>query len=190
MPKIWKKTIETHRNAIREAILDATALLVHKEGLTSVTMSQVAQTAGIGRATLYKYFSDIEAVLTAWHERQVSDHLKQLMHIGTQTGATRERLAAVLEAYAFVSYGRHDTELATLLHRGKHVDHAQQHLRHFIADLLAQAAMEGDVRDDVSANELAAYCIHAVAAASSLTSKAAVRRLVSVTLDGLHPAPH
>jgi len=35
--------------------------------------------------------------------------------------------------------------------------------------------------------ELARYCVHALAAASGLPSKAAVRRLVMVTLAGLRP---
>jgi hypothetical protein len=43
----------------------------------------------------------------------------------------------------------------------------------------------GDVRDDIPPDELASYCINALAAARSLSSKAAVRRLVMVTLAGL-----
>jgi len=55
--------------------------------------------------------------------------------------------------------------------------------------LLVEAAKSGAIRRDVAAGELAAYCLHALAAASSLPSKAAVRRLVSVTLAGLKIAP-
>ena len=45
----------------------------------------------------------------------------------------------------------------------------------------------GDIRTDVSPGELATYCLHALTAASSLPSKAAVRRLVTVILAGLRP---
>jgi hypothetical protein len=38
-------------------------------------------------------------------------------------------------------------------------------------------------------DELASYALHALSAASSLTSKAAVRRLVKVTLAGLRAPP-
>ncbi len=72
MPKLWNKTIEAHRNAVHEATLDTTAALVAKHGLRSVTMSQIAEQTGIGRATLYKYFSDVEAILVAWHERHIN----------------------------------------------------------------------------------------------------------------------
>ncbi|WP_353682362.1 hypothetical protein [Mesorhizobium sp.] len=54
-------------------------------------------------------------------------------------------------------------------------------------DLLAEGAATGDLRDDVAPDELATYCLHALTAASSLPSKAAVRRLVTVTLAGLKP---
>lgn len=42
--------------------------LVAERGLRSVTMSEIAQRVGIGRATVYKYFSDVESILLAWHE--------------------------------------------------------------------------------------------------------------------------
>lgn len=187
MPRLWNETIEAHRREVRDAILDTTVALVTEHGLLSVTMSQIAEETGIGRATLYKYFSGVEAILVAWHERHVNGHLEHLAQIGNQVGAARERLEAVLEAYAHISYGRPSTELAALLHRDEHVARAQQQLSDLIRNLLTEAAEAGDVRDDVAPDELASYCIHALAAASSLPSEAAVHRLVTVTLTGLHP---
>lgn len=57
-----------------------------------------------------------------------------------------------------------------------------------LKDLLTKAAAAGHVRDDVAPGELASYCLHALAAAGSLPSEAAVRRLVTVTLAGLRPS--
>jgi hypothetical protein len=54
-----------------------------------------------------------------------------------------------------------------------------------VADPIAQEARNGDLREDVAPAELAAYCLHTLTAAGSLPSQAAVRRLVSVSLDGL-----
>ncbi|MGH2921706.1 MAG: TetR/AcrR family transcriptional regulator [Gaiellaceae bacterium] len=187
MPKLWNETVEAHRREVRDATLDTTAALVAKHGLRSVTMSQIAEETGIGRATLYKYFSGVEAILVAWHERQVTGHLEYLAEVRDQAGDAGQRLEAVLEAYALISYEHHGTELAALLHRGEHVARAQHQLRDFIRDLLAEGAETGDLRDDVAPDELASYCLHALAAASSLPSEAAVRRLVTVTLAGLRP---
>ncbi len=187
MPKLWNDTVEEHRRAVRDATLDTTAALVAEHGLLSVTMSRIAEETGIGRATLYKYFSDVDAILVAWHERQVTGHLKHLAEARDQAGDAGKRLEAVLEAYALIQHEHHDTELATLLHRGEHVARAQQHLSDLVRDLVTEGARAGDLRDDVAPDELASYCLHALTAAGALPSKAAVRRLVAVTLAGLRP---
>ena len=179
MPKLWNDSIATHRHAVREATLDATAALVAERGLTGVTMSEVAKRTGLGRATLYKCFPDVESILVAWHERQVGNHLQQLIEIHEQTG----RLEAVLEAYAFICHEHPNTEPAASLHRAEHVARAREHLIDFLAELMT------DVRDDVPPRELAAYCVHALSAAGAVPSKAAVRRLVAVTLAGLRGQP-
>ena len=185
MPKLWNETIATHRREVRDAILDATAKLVSEQGLRGVTMSQIAEETGIGRATLYKYFSGVEPILVAWHERQITAHLEQLSALGSQAGDPGECLKAVLGAYALIVHQHHGTEIAAMLHRGEHVAKAHQQLRALIRDLLAAGREAGDARDDVPPDELASYCLHALAAASSLPTRAAVERLVSVTLSGL-----
>jgi AcrR family transcriptional regulator len=188
VPKLWNETIDAHRHAVREAILNTTTELVKDGGLRSVTMSQIAEKTGIGRATLYKYFSDVEAVLLAWHERQVTGHLNQLAKAADQHGTAVERLRAVLQAYADIARRRHGGELAALLHQGEHVTHAERHLAHMIQSLITEGAQSDGLRGDIAPAELAQYCLHALTAAADLPSNAAVRRLVEVTLDGLRPA--
>jgi AcrR family transcriptional regulator len=190
MPKLWTATIEAHRREVRDAILDTAAGLVAEHGLRSVTMSQIAEETGVGRATLYKYFPGVEAILFAWHERQITGHLEYLATVRDEADDPIARLEAVLEAFALISHesrGHRDTELAAFLHRDEQVARAQEQLRVMIRELLTEAVETGDVRNDVSLDELASYCLHALAGASSLPSKAAVRRLVAVTLDGLRP---
>ncbi len=187
MPKLWSETIEAHRHAVREAILETAWGLVRERGLPSVTMAQIASHAGIGRATLYKYFPDVEAILAAWHERHVTGHLEQLVALRNGAGDARGRLSAVLQAYAMIAYnrGQHGAELVSLLHRGEDVTRAQDRLRQLVKDLLAEVEEAGDLRHDVAPDELAIYCLHALSAASALRSEAAVHRLVKMTLSGL-----
>jgi AcrR family transcriptional regulator len=207
---LWAETIETHRREVHGAILDTTASLVAEHGLASVTMSQIAEETGIGRATLYKYFPDVEAILVAWHDQHVEGHLEYLTEIRDRSKNAGERLEAVLEAYAFITYERsqkhgaadgtahghrgdhtgrshkhHGSEIGALVHRDEHVRRAQRRLNDFFRDLLAEATKNGHVRDDVASEELASYCVHALGAAGALRSKPAVRRLVAVTLSGL-----
>jgi AcrR family transcriptional regulator len=188
VPKLWTETIDAHRAAVRDAALDAMAALVAEHGLVALTMSQIAEKAGIGRATLYKYFPDAQAVLTAWHERQITAHLDQLTAAADPAAPAVERLRAVLHTYAYIQHhsaGHHAGELAMLLHRSEHVDRAQQRLRDFVQNLIARAAEDGDLRNDVATDELATYCLHALTAAGTVPSQEAVHRLVAVTLAGL-----
>ena len=189
MPRIWNETIAAHRDAVRDATLDATAALVAVHGLTGVTMSQIARESGIGRATLYKYFPDIESILAAWHERHITEHLHQLAQV-SETTPPAGRLAAVLRAYAVQSRQQraHSGDLAAMLHQGEHVTRAHAHLNEFVTALISEAAARGEARDDIPAGELAAYCLHALTAAAALPSAAAVGRLIDVTLAGLRPA--
>jgi AcrR family transcriptional regulator len=148
-------------------------------------MSRIAQEAGIGRATLYKYFPDVAAILLAWHERQVRRHLHQLLEVRDRAD---DPLAAVLAAYADIQHGHRGDPREALVHAGDHVGRARQHLHELVTALLSDGVRAGHVRDDVPADELAAFCLHALDAAADLRSKAAVRRLVAVTLAAVHPA--
>jgi AcrR family transcriptional regulator len=187
VPKLWTETIEEHRRAVHDATLDAFAALTSEQGLASVTMSQLAAAAGIGRATLYKYFPDVESVLVAWHERQITRHLHLLEQARDAASGPDARLEAVLSAFA---HEHHGTDLPVgLLHRGEHVTAARQQLHALVSDLITACAQTGDIRPGVPASELASYCLHALGAAGTLPSQAAVRRLVAVTLDGLRPSP-
>ncbi|MDQ2708454.1 MAG: TetR/AcrR family transcriptional regulator [Actinomycetota bacterium] len=189
MPRLWNETIETHRREVHDAILTTTWALVNERGLRAVTMSQIADQTGIARATLYRYFPDVEAILSAWHHRHITGHLEHLAQLRAQPGDAHQRLKAVLEAYALIAHRRerHGDEIGLLLHRGEDVAHAQQQLIDLIRDLLTEVAQTGNLRDDLTPDELASYCLHALNAAATLPSETAARRLVTVTLAGLRP---
>jgi AcrR family transcriptional regulator len=188
VPKLWNQTIEAHRREVRDAILDTTSALVSAHGLRSVTMSQIAEQTGIGRATLYKYFPDVDQIMRSWHEREINGHLAHLARVRDHAGEPSQRLAAVLEAYALIAQqtrGHSDSELVAFLHRDEHLVESRKHLHDLIKQLISDCARSGQLRDDVAPHELATYCLHALAAASSLPSEAAARRLATVTLTGL-----
>jgi AcrR family transcriptional regulator len=190
VPRLWNETIEEHRRAVGDAALDAFAALIGEYGLASVTMSQLATAAGIGRATLYKYFPDIESVLIAWHERQVARHLGLLARARDAADSPASRLEAVLSAYALIQHQHHGTDLpVALLHRGAHVTAASQQLHALVAELITACTEAGDIPAGIPAGELASYCLHALGAAGTLPSPAAARRLVTVTLAGLRAQP-
>jgi AcrR family transcriptional regulator len=196
VPRLWSETIETHRHAVRDAALDAAAEVITRRGLASATMSEIAETTGIGRATLYKYFSDVESVIFAWHERQVSRHLAELEEVRDRAEPSR-RLEAVLEVYARHHRERAGSALTPMLHPEPvhpgssghggdgHHHSAHQHLTDLITELISERVRAGAIRDDVPPRELANYCLHALSAAATLQSSAAIDRLCTVVLAGI-----
>ena len=168
MPKLWTETVESHRQEVREAILDAADELVASRGLLAVSMSQLAETAGIGRATLYKYFADVEQVLAAWHARQVAEHLAELTALAEGPGEPAIRLRSALEAYERIcrQRARHGGDaMSAALHHSPEVQQSERQLRDLLAGLVAEAAAAAVVRSDVPARELASFCVHALTAA-------------------------
>jgi AcrR family transcriptional regulator len=185
VPKLWRETIGEHREQVRDAILDAVEDLVAAHGPLSLTMSQVAEAAGIGRATLYKYFGDVESIVVAWHERHVRAHLERMRRIAQGPGDPFVLLESVLEDFAAGMSRSGHGDVGAALHRETGMADAQRRLTDLLEQLIADAARDGRVRSDVPPRDLATYCVHALAASRHLRRPAAVRRLVAVTIDGL-----
>jgi len=188
VPKLWTETIDAHRRTVREAILETTAGLAAEHGVRSVTMSQIAEDAGIGRATLYRYFNDVESILHAWHDEQVESHLAQVADALDPADGARQQLESMLSAYALIVYetrGHGGSELAALLHAGGHAAHAQHRVLHLFESAIKAGVDAGEIRRDIPASELAAYCLHAAGGAAGLSSKSAVGRLVTMVLAGV-----
>lgn len=187
MPKLWDDSIAMHRATVRDGIKDATWALVHEHGVAGLSMSQIADRVGISRATLYRYFPDVDAILVAWHRDQVDAHVAQLRQVAADIADPSERLEAVLSCYATIARGvPRGGELATLLHQGTHLALAEQQVLDLLADVIATAAAHGAVRRDVPAADLARYCLYALSAAGSAGDPAPTR-LVPVVLAGLRP---
>lgn len=185
MPKLWNQTINAHRGAVRDAILDATVALAVEKGVLSVSMSRVAARAGISRATLYKYFPDVESILLAQHDRQVAGELEQLHAIRDAGGDPGRQLEQVLRIHATMVHRHSGSAIASATHRTG----AHQHQEKFLQDILRKAARSGAIRSDIPPDELTGFCLHALSAAAQAASSAAVERLVGLTLDSLQAKP-
>lgn len=192
MPKLWEESIDSHRQAVRSAITEATWRLAEEHGPLGLTMAQVARAAGVGRATLYKYFPDVGSILVAHHVEHVGGHLRRLEELRTGPGPVGPRVVAVVDAYASICFhrGRHSsTDVSALVHRGPELVDAERRLRRVFVELIDEAAADGLVRTDPGSAELAAYCLHALAAAGGAADLDQVARLVRVVLDGLGCPP-
>jgi AcrR family transcriptional regulator len=179
VPKLWSDTIVEHRSAVRDAILDATGRLVHRDGLTGLTMTALAEASGVGRATLYKYVPDVAAALTAWQEREIGRHLQRLRTIA-QESPPESRLSDVLLAYARLRRHRHGDDDA--LHGTIRLAPAESELTALVQEIIDDDTRAGTTRTDLSPQELAAYAVGAIGAAAALPDTTAVSRLATLVV--------
>ncbi|GAA4757916.1 TetR/AcrR family transcriptional regulator [Actinomycetospora chibensis] len=189
MPKLWDETVESHRRVVRETVEDAAWSLVTEHGLRAVTMAKVAAAAGLSRATIYKYFADVESILAAWHQRQVDVHVAQLTALSEVADEPGRVLRSVLGAYAEIlaQRGQHGPELGALLHRAGEHRNSEELVDELLRRVLTSAVDSGQVRADVGVNVLVSYCRHALGGAVELLSTEGVDCLVELTLAGLRP---
>lgn len=190
VPKLWKDTVAEHRRDVRVAIYQAAWSLASERGVRGVTMGAVAERAGIARATLYKYFSGVDEVLVAAHEDHVTVHLVQLQTARSSAKSVGEGVRRLLAGYAQICFHRGQTrarDLQDLLHSGEQHEQSESRLHALFAESVAAAQRSGQVRSDLPARELAAFCVNALAAAGDLPSQAALDRLVGLVWESLHP---
>ncbi len=77
-PTGWSGAVAAHRERQRRHICEVALELIGDQGFANVTMSELAKRSGIGRATLYHYFSSLEEVVGVWVEDEFSSFLRYL----------------------------------------------------------------------------------------------------------------
>ena len=97
-----------------DKILDALqSLLVTKE-LSTISVSEIAQTAGIGKGSIYYYFPSKEAILEALVKRSYEAPLDTAKHLAEQTDISPfTRMAMIFQACRNSSSAFLKTEVGT-----------------------------------------------------------------------------
>ncbi|TDC59253.1 TetR/AcrR family transcriptional regulator [Actinomadura sp. GC306] len=146
------RTLSKDQQARRERLIDSARELALEGGYPAVTMHDVADRAGVARATVYRYFATKDHLLTevaaAWAHRAIDD-------IGTVEigGTPLERLTALLERIVYVAAAEPTLTSAIIqavTSADSSVDDARTVLFLFLRDRLSTAI--GDPvpeRDDV-----------------------------------------
>src|ERR1700752_2801783 len=84
------------KEAVKDAILDATDRLLALFGYRKMTVEDIAVEAGIGKGTVYLHFSSKEEVVLS-HIDRIVDRLKdRLQEIGRSDATASERLRLML----------------------------------------------------------------------------------------------
>ena len=66
--------------------------LLLENGINSLTISQIAQTAGVGKGTIYEYFENKEDIVFEIITTFIAEHEKKLLELVLETTTTKEKL--------------------------------------------------------------------------------------------------
>jgi len=184
-----KPRADAQRN--RERVLEA-AKTVFSAGGPDASLEAVAREAGVGIGTLYRHFPTREALYEAVYRREVEqlgelaeelkengapvEALRQWLRANVEFVATKKGMAAALALAA----GGPPSELTAL---------SYDRLTKAIAILLERAASSGEIRADVSAEDLLRTLVGMCLLHDQPGWQAGVIRMLDVLVDGLRVKP-
>lgn len=132
--------------------MHASLALINEHGLSGVTMSQIAESAGVARQTLYNRYGDIESIVAATierHNRESTDLLETTIGIAESPTDKLEQMVrhfAAMGAHSQHSLDLHGAlgeELRESLDAYQNV--VEAHIRKIIEDGQKVGAFRGDL---------------------------------------------
>lgn len=135
------------RSGVRAAILDAAAEVIADRG-EAASVSDIIAAAGVGRATLYRYFSSREALLTSLTSSALEDLGAAITAAELDSVDVGEGLARLSRAI----FRAADRYAALMKVSGKYIEQPEELERQIvqpIRELLQRGIDEGILRPDV-----------------------------------------
>ena len=191
-----KQSAETSRkpraDAIRnrERVLEA-AKVIFSAGGPEASLEAVARTAGVGIGTLYRHFPTRESLFEAVYRREVQqladlaqqlkdeakpvDALRHWMRSNVEFVATKKGMSAALALAAYKN-----SELYSF---------SFDQLTKAVGGLLDRAIAAGEIRDDISPEDLLRALVGMCYMQDQPGWQTSVLRLVDVFIDGLRVRP-
>ncbi|HEU4427731.1 MAG TPA: TetR/AcrR family transcriptional regulator [Myxococcota bacterium] len=153
------------KSAQREAILDAARGLFAERGVEQVTMAEVADAAGVARATVFNYFASKYALVEAITD-DVLAHFRSMLEQALADGDTPtptllrsafSHMGAGIEAYAgfFRGIFREIMKISVGLDEGGVAERTNEETRALLERLMARGLARGELRAVAPAADLA-----------------------------------
>lgn len=169
-----------------EAILDAAAVVLAERG-PAASMVEVADAAGIGRSTLYRYFSSREALLAALADTALAEAGARIRQARLDSVPVEEAVARL--ARALVAVG---SRYMVLVREGAAIDKEAlaRELRTPVQELFARGQADGELRDDLPVEWLEKLFVGTLLAGLTLAAEQGIgaeetaANVVSLFLDG------
>lgn len=181
---IRKTRADSLRN--RERLLEA-AKAVFSAGGPDASLEAVARQAGVGIGTLYRHFPTRESLFEAVYRREVEqlselaeelgreadpvEALREWLHANVQLVATKKGMLAAL---ALAAHGPKELYAYSF-----------DHLTRAVGSLLNRAIAAGEIRADVTAEDLLRVLVGLCNMHARPGWQATVLRLVDIFIDGL-----
>ena len=136
-----------------ERILDALQELLENHKLQSISVSEIAETAGIGKGSIYYYFPSKDAILEALVERSYEKPLQTAKALAGRTEISPFiRVAMIFEACRnssseFIKSENNKnsgTQEKTFLHQ-KYINHIITELKPVLAEIIRQGIKAGQI---------------------------------------------
>jgi AcrR family transcriptional regulator len=170
----------------RELVLEA-AKIVFNAGGPDASLEAVARQAGVGIGTLYRHFPTREALFEAVYRREVAqlaDLAEQLKAGAAPVEALRLWMRANVEFVA-TKKGM-SAALAVVVHSSSDLTAVSfERLTRAVGDLLARAVAAGEIRSDISGEDLLRTLFGLCYTHDKPGWQANVLRMVDVFIDGL-----
>jgi AcrR family transcriptional regulator len=180
-----KNTRKPRADAVRnrELVLEA-AKTVFSAGGAEASLEAVARTAGVGIGTLYRHFPTREALFEAVYRREV-DHLADLaeqLKREPPVDALRHWMRSNVK---FVATKKGMSAALALAYTSELVSYSFERLTRAVGGLLERAIAAGEIRDDISPEDLLRALVGMCYLHDQPGWQASVLRLVDVFVDGL-----
>ena len=98
MPK-GKPLTDDYRLEKRLAIAHAAAELIFQQGFNETSMNQIAGKTGIGKSTIYDYFSSKDEIILLLLDEPLAEVRSRAEEIEAEPGTAAERLTQILEMH-------------------------------------------------------------------------------------------
>ena len=136
-----------------DRILDALQELLENQKLQTISVSEIAHTAGIGKGSIYYYFPSKDAIFEALVERSYEKPLRTAKALSSQTEIspfTRIFQACRNSSAEFVRSGDSEgtgAQEKAFIHQ-KYINHIITELKPVLAEIIRQGIAAGDIRFD------------------------------------------
>lgn len=139
-----------------DAILDALQLLMIDKDINNISVSEIAEKAGIGKGSIYYYFPSKNAILDALIKRRYEKAIQTAKKLSDNEGVSSFTRMAMLfqacrssssELQSNVGLAGETTAELSLLHR-KHLNYLITELKPVLSQIITQGIAHGEIKFD------------------------------------------